>query len=251
LFVNPNSSFYLGGTTFGFYESLNFLDKVRKNFKTGKHEDGLVRIIYKEAQEMSAVLGKMVEYLFSKYYKEDVEKLQKGGKVLEIGCGYGLNLQNWIKKYKKAKFVGIDIEAKGIEHAKKLVEENDWRDRVEFSKITLEKYVKSTNTRFDLVILNQVLHEMNPSQKYRISVLENIYTLLKDNGILLVGEHIIPDTFSNGNNLLYEVMHKWFEVTSNSRHYDEVSFKSLVKSTSFSEPVLIRERRKYCWVIRK
>ena len=251
LFVDHNSMVYLGSTTFGFYESLTFLETILKNFKTGELLDNLVSFMYKEGQEMSAVLGKMVEGLFSKYYKEEKRILQKGGTVLEVGCGYGLNLEHWAKKYNKTRFVGIDINPKGIEHAKKLVKNNDWNDRVELLEIPLEEYAKSTNIKFNLIILNQVLHEMKPDEKYRISVLENIYLLLKDNGILIVGENIMPSTFTKKEKILYEVMHKWFEVASRTQHYDENSFKELVNSTSFKEPELIRENWNYCWVVRK
>jgi SAM-dependent methyltransferase len=251
LFIDHTSMVYLGGTTFGFYESLTFLETILKNFKTGKLNDNLVNSMYKEGQEMSAVLGRMVEGLFSKYYKEDKKSLKKGGTVLEIGCGYGLNLEHWARKYNKTKFVGIDISPKGIEHAKKLVEVNHWSNRVEILEVPLEDYVKSTITRFNLIILNQVLHEMNPDERFRISVLENIYILLKDNGILIVGENIMPSTFTKRENILYEVMHKWFEVWSRSRHYDEKSFELLVNSTSFKEHEFIRENRNYCWMLRK
>lgn len=251
LFVDCNSMIYLGSTTFGFYESLTFLETIKKNFKTGELNDNLVSSMYKEGQEMSALLGKMVEGLFTKYYKEEKRILKKGGIVLEIGCGYGLNLEYWARKYNKSRFVGIDINPRGIEHAKKLLKNNDWNDRVDILEISLEEYAKSTDIKFNLIILNQVLHEMNPDENYRISVLENIYSLLKDKGILIVGENIMPSTFTKRKNILYEVMHKWFEVASRSRHYNENSFKELVDSTSFKEPELIRENRNYCWVLRK
>lgn len=253
LYVDPNSMFYLGSITFGFYQPIFFIEKLLENFKTGKLESflELSADIYKEGQQMSAATGKTVEGLFSKFCKEEKKCVQKGGTVLEVGCGYGLNLENWAKKYKRAKFVGIDIDPQGIEHAKKIVEKNEWIDRVEILGVPLEEYAQSISSKFDLIILNQVLHEMNPDENYRKSVLEILYSLLKEEGILVVGESIIPDTFTRGDFQLFEVMHKWFEVGFGSRFYDENSFKELIRSTPFKDPELIRERRNYCWVIRK
>jgi SAM-dependent methyltransferase len=253
LFVDRNSMFYIGSITFGFYQPIFFMESLLENFKTGKLESflELPGDFYKEGQHMSAATGKIVEGLFSKFCKEEKKRVRKGGTVLEVGCGYGLNLENWAKKYKKAKFVGIDIDPQGIEHAKKIVEKNEWNDRVQIIGVSLEEYARSISFKFDLIILNQVLHEMDPDENYRKSVLEVLYSLLKEDGILVVGESMIPNTFTRGNFQLFEVMHKWFEVGIGSRFYDENSFRELINSTSFKNPELIRERINYCWVIRK
>lgn len=253
LFVNRNSMFYLGSTVSGFYGSIFFIETLLENFKTGKYESvlELPGDSYKEWQQMSAAMGKTVEGLFSKFCKEEKKCVKKGGTVLEVGCGYGLNLENWAKKYKKAKFVGLDIDPQGIEHAKKIVKKNEWNDRVEVLNVPLEEYAQSVGAKFDLIILNQVLHEMNPDENYRKSVFEVLYSLLKEEGILVVGESMIPDTFTKRDYQLFEVMHKWLEIGIGSRFYDEDSFREFINSTSFKNPELIRERRNYCWVIRK
>lgn len=257
LLVNQEGMFYMGSMLGVFYLMSLFQDTLYENFKTGKTENILETPIeaYREAQRASGRITSINERLFAKFCKDDRKKLMKpGASILEVGCGYGFTLEIWAKKYKKVNYVGIDIDPNGIAHAKELVKKNNWSDRIDVSKIPLEDYVKTTNTKFDMVILNEVLHEMPPDDSYRKGVFENIYTLLKDDGIFIVAESIIPDTFAPKKGkafLLYEVAHKWLEVGFGSKFYDEKSFRELVESSPFKNVELIRERGNYFWAIRK
>ncbi len=255
LLIDRENPFFIGQMIAGFYSMASSQDLFIEGIKTGKFSNILDTPAedYKGGQLMSARFGSIVERLFAKRCKEDRKKiLKEDANVIEIGCGYGFNLVGWMKRYKKAKFVGIDIDPNGIEHAKQLTEENRWSDRVELYQITLEDYVAKTDAKFDVAILNMVLHEMNPDDKYRLSVLENIYALLKDDGVLIVGDTMIPDTFKpNTKFQLYDVMHKMLEVAFGSKFYDEKSFKLFIESSSFRQAELIRERSDYFWIIRK
>ena len=255
LLVDQDGMFYMGSMLGVFYLMAPFQDTIYENFKTGKTENILETPIeaYREGQRASGRITSINERLFAKYCKDDRKKLMKqGAAILEVGCGYGFTLEIWAKKYKKVNYVGIDIDPNGIAHAKELVKKNDWSDRIDVSEIPLEEYVKNTNTKFDMVILNEVLHEMPPDDSYRKGVFENIYTLLKDDGIFMVTESIIPDTFAPKKGfLLYEVAHKWLEVPFGSKFYDEKGFRELVDATPFKSVELIRERGNYFWAIRK
>jgi SAM-dependent methyltransferase len=254
LLINPKSMVYIGSMIKGFYNTTLVQELLFDNFKTGKIESfsDFPGEFYKEGQQMSAGIGKFVENLFSKYCKQNKRNLQRNGTALEIGCGYGLNLENWATKYKRAHFVGIDIDPLGISHAKNLIEQNNWNDRVEVLTIPLEDYMDKTDIKFDIIILNQVLHEMDPDENYRRNAFKNIYTLLKDDGLFIVAESMIPDTFApNQRNQLFNVMHKWLEVPFWSRFYDEKTFKDFIDSTPFSSAELIKEGENYFWAIRK
>jgi hypothetical protein len=111
-------------------------------------------------------------------------------------------------------------------------------------------------------MLNQVLHEMDPNENYRIKVLEQIYYLLKDDGLLIIGETMMPDIFDeNTDQLLYDIMHKWIEIIFPSRFYNYKSFKELINLTPFKKIELIQEEEalksasfvpiSYFWAIRK
>lgn len=255
LLIDKESMFYMGGTIRVFHEiSLN-QDLLLDHFKTGQIDNILETPSddYKEGQRASARVGTVIESLFKKYCKDDRKKLQNlEAKILEVGCGYGFNLEIWAKKYRKAQFVGIDIDPNGVAYAKELMKQNKWSDRINIYETTLENYLNASDTKFDMIMLNEVLHEMDPDENYRKSVFDNIHSLLKDDGIFIVGESMIPDTFEPKEDFqLFNIMHKWLEVAFGSKFYNEKTFKELVDSSSFNRAELIKEGGNYFWAIRK
>ncbi|MFX1418370.1 MAG: class I SAM-dependent methyltransferase, partial [Promethearchaeota archaeon] len=222
-------------------------------FKTGRipNENDVPEEFIMDGHRNSANWGMIIERLFSKYFKKYNRILRKESTILEVGCGYGFNLKNWAEKYKGAKLIGIDITPRFTSFAKNLIEQNNLNDRVEVLDIPIEKFAKSAIGQFDLIILNQVLHEMDHDEAYRRSVFEDLYSLLKEEGILIVGETIIPDAFSPRKGFqLFDIMHKFLEAKF-ARFYDEKSFEDFIESTPFNKAELIKERGEYFWALQK
>ncbi|MFX1493585.1 MAG: class I SAM-dependent methyltransferase [Promethearchaeota archaeon] len=253
LLIDHNHDSYIGGTLGAFYNIAPAQEVMLKNFKTGKAMD-LLKLpgdVVKDLQERSRRFGKLIEKLFSKTFIDFCNNLHKHGRILEVGCGYGFNIETWAKKYGKARFVGIDIEPKGIEFAQRLVDQNKWNERIKIFKKSTNKFAQITKDKFDLIILNQVLHEMNPEKNYRRQLFMDLYLLLDDNGILLVGESMIPDTFSPKEPFkLFDITHKFSEAGS-ARFYNEKTFKTFINSTPFTKAEFIKEGGTKFWVIRK
>ncbi len=117
---------------------------------------------------------------------------------------------------------------------------------------TINEYALANNSKFDVIILNQTLHEMDPDENYRKRVLEDLYVMLKDDGLLVVGESMIPSIFVPKQKVqIFEVMHKWLEVIFGSHFYDEKSFKELIYSTLFKNVEQIKDGCDYFWAVRK
>ncbi|UCC20437.1 MAG: class I SAM-dependent methyltransferase [Promethearchaeota archaeon] len=253
LLIDRNNDSYIGGTLGAFYYIAPAQDILIESFKTGKNWSILdlpVEIMI-DLQERGARFGTLVERLFSKKYEDFCNNLQKHGKILELGCGYGFNLETWAKKYKNVSFVGIDIDPMALKHAKKLIEKHNWKERIEIFETEIEEFTRSFKKKFDLIILNQVLHEMNTDENYRKGVFSNLYCLLKDDGILLIGENMIPDTFAAKKTFqLFDITHKFTEVKT-SLFYDEKTFREFIASTPFKRVEFIRESGSSIWVIRK
>jgi len=264
LLINPNHMFYIGDTLGLFYNlapAQVYLSDIFKNgnslFDLGK--DQLVGDMSEEdmkeivmvGQRSSARFGAQIEGLFSNTYKDFSRILKKEGTILAVGCGYGFNLEKWASRYKKTRFVGIDIDPDGIDYAKTMIEKHGWNDRIEVRKITVNEHVENNENQYDMIILNQVLHEMDNSDEYRKDIFEDLYLMLKNDGILLVGDSMIPDIFDPvPESQIFEVVHKFLEV-GYARFYDVKSFKTFVDSTSFKNAEFVKNRGFYFWAITK
>ncbi|MFX0041008.1 MAG: class I SAM-dependent methyltransferase [Promethearchaeota archaeon] len=253
LLIDRNNESYIGGTLGAFYYIAPAQDILIEQFKTGKVWSILELSVnvMKDLQERGARFGILVERLFSKKFENFCKNILKKGTILELGCGYGFNLKTWAKKYENARFVGIDIDPIAIEHAKKLVDENNWNERIEIFEIEINEFARSFKEKFDLIILNQVLHEMNTDENYRRAVFQSLYSLLKDEGILLIGESMIPDTFSPKKGFqLFDITHKFTEVKA-SLFYNEKTFREFIALTPFTRSEFIKEGGSSIWIIRK
>jgi SAM-dependent methyltransferase len=253
LLIDRKNESYVGGTLGAFYYIAPAQDVLIENFKTGKVWSilDLPGDFMKDLQERGARFGALAERLFSKKFEKFCKNLQKGGNIFELGCGYGFNLETWAKKYKNASFVGIDIDPIALAHAKELINKNNWNERIELYETEIDEFIRSFEEKFDLIIVNQVLHEMNTNENYRKGVFKNLYSLLDEEGILLIGESMIPDTFAPKKRFqLFDITHKFTEVKT-SLFYDERSFREFINSTLFTRSEFIREGGSSIWVIRK
>ncbi|MFW9972098.1 MAG: class I SAM-dependent methyltransferase [Candidatus Odinarchaeota archaeon] len=253
LLIDHNNESYVGGTLGAFYYIAPAQDTLIEHFKTGKKWSilDLPGDFIKDLQERGARFGVLAERLFSRKFENFCKHLQKEGNIFELGCGYGFNLETWAKKYKKVRFVGIDIDPIAIAHAKQLLSRNNWNERIEIYETSIDEFTHSFKEKFDLIIMNQVLHEMNTDENYRKGVLNNLYSLLKDDGILLIGESMIPDTFAPKKRFqLFDITHKFTEVKA-SLFYDEKTFREFIDSTPFTRAGFIKEGGSSIWVIRK
>ncbi len=103
------------------------------------------------------------------------------GRVLDIGCGYGI-LANLIAELRpNTEVTGIDIDRKRIKIAQQTAID---RPNIRFKVIDVEK--KLLQEKYDAVICFDLLHHI--PYKNQIALVRQIRSLLTDKGVLIIKE---------------------------------------------------------------
>ena len=114
-----------------------------------------------------------------------LSKLTHRRSVLEIGCGNGLLYEQIKTSFDKIDYVGIDFveELIAVCNEKKI----DSRDEFKIMDMTEIKQ-NSFNSTFDFIISKRAIQQVT-DQKLQIKVIDNLGSLLKDNGIIILVEN--------------------------------------------------------------
>ncbi|MDX6637444.1 MAG: hypothetical protein QOJ01_955 [Solirubrobacterales bacterium] len=86
-----------------------------------------------------------------------VEKLERGAKVADVGCGHGASTIIMAEAYPNSKFHGFDYHEASIEQARAAAEEAGVGDRITFEVASAKDY---PGEGYDLVCVFDCLHDM-------------------------------------------------------------------------------------------
>lgn len=149
--------------------------------------------------------------------------------ILEIGCGEGAMTEILVQEFPEATITGIDISPK----AGRLFQGNP--ERVEFKQITIQDFEKSTNQKFDLILICDVLHHVPWDQHDEL--LDTAKKLLSGNGILILKDwekrnnpinyfSYLMERYVTGDKAKYKTEVQWIEtiigVFGKHAHYPQV-----------------------------
>src|SRR6266849_10846870 len=113
------------------------------------------------------------------------EKLKRGARVADVGCGHGASTILLAKAYPKSTFYGFDYHGPSIEAARKSAQRAGVADRIAFEQAAAKAY---PGTGYDLVAFFDCLHDMGDPVGAATHVLRS---LAKD------GTWMIVEPFAN------------------------------------------------------
>jgi SAM-dependent methyltransferase len=113
------------------------------------------------------------------------EKLERGAKVADVGCGHGASTVIMAEAFPNSEFFGFDYHVPSIERAREAAREAGVEDRITFAAASAKDYPGSG---YDLVCVFDCLHDMGDPVGASAHVLQ---TLDKD------GSWMIVEPFAN------------------------------------------------------
>ena len=117
------------------------------------------------------------------------EKLQRGAKVADVGCGHGVSTTIMAQAYPNSQFVGFDSHEPSIDRAREIAAEAGV-DNLSFEVTTAKAY---PGEDYDLVAFFDCLHDMGDPA----GAAAHARQTLKDDGTLLIVEPFAHDEFKD------------------------------------------------------
>jgi SAM-dependent methyltransferase len=114
------------------------------------------------------------------------EKLQRGAKVADVGCGHGASTIIMAEAFPNSEFFGFDYHAPSIERARQAAKEAGVDDRITFATEAAKEY---PGHGYDLVCVFDCLHDMGDP----VGASEHVRQTLAPDGTWMIVEPFAND----------------------------------------------------------
>jgi SAM-dependent methyltransferase len=122
-----------------------------------------------------------------------IEKLQRGAKVADVGCGHGVSTVIMAQAFPNSQFIGYDFHPSSIEHAQGNAREGGVSANTHFEVATAKDY---PGKDFDLVAFFDCLHDMGDP----VGAAAHVRQSLKNDGTWMITEPMAGDRLEDNLN---------------------------------------------------
>jgi len=127
------------------------------------------------------------------------EKLRKGSKVADIGCGHGVSTIVMAQAFPESEFIGYDFHEKSIDHATALAKKLGVNN-ISFKASTAKAFPESS---YDFVTFFDCLHDMGDP----VGACAHVVKALKPDGTCMIVEPFSHDTLEENLNPVGRAMY--------------------------------------------
>jgi SAM-dependent methyltransferase len=122
-----------------------------------------------------------------------VEKLKRGAKVADVGCGHGVSTRLMAEAFPNSRFFGFDYHENSIETARKAAKEAGLGERVRFDVRSAKNYPAEG---YDLVCFFDCLHDMGDP----VGATKHVRETMADDGTCMLIEPFANDRLEDNLN---------------------------------------------------
>ena len=120
------------------------------------------------------------------------EKLERGARVADVGCGHGASTVLLAKAFPKSTFSGFDYHEPSLARARELARQSGVAERISFERSTAKEFPGT----YDLVAFFDCLHDMGDP----VGVATHVKSTLKPDGTWMVVEPFAGDRIADNLN---------------------------------------------------
>jgi SAM-dependent methyltransferase len=122
-----------------------------------------------------------------------VDKLNRGAKVADVGCGHGVSTQLMAKAFPNSRFHGFDYHEGSIDTARRSAKDAGLGDRVHFDVHSAKSYPAEG---YDLVCFFDCLHDMGDP----VGAMKHVRETMADDGTCMLVEPFANDRLEDNFN---------------------------------------------------
>jgi SAM-dependent methyltransferase len=132
--------------------------------------------------------------------------LERGGRIADVGCGYGWSAIGIALAHPGVTVDGYDIDEPSIAAARQNAVEAGVADRVRFHRADLQLAdAAAAEGRFDLVAAFECVHDLPDP----VGVLSTMRRIAEPDGVVLVVDERVAETFTAPGDEVEQLMYGW------------------------------------------
>jgi SAM-dependent methyltransferase len=120
------------------------------------------------------------------------ERLQRAGRIADVGCGFGWSAVGLARAYPGATVVGFDVDDPSVAAARRNAEDSGVADRVRFEATDPGALDDSHAGTYDAVFAFECIHDLPDP----VSVLGAMRRMAADDGVVIVMDERTEDRFT-------------------------------------------------------
>jgi len=210
---DPDSSFHLAGAAGVHMELGKDYEDYPRHFRDGtvkpyqEHDEGFMQ----EVAEGLKTLPRIFLDLVLPQLPALQERLEQGGRVLDVGCGGGWAVVQIAERYPGVMCLGVDVEPYSVGLAQQLISDRGLADRCDARVLSVDELGEAA--AFDVATSFLVVHEIAPELK--AGAFASVARALKPGGFFLIFDEVYPVTDDALRSMptRFAALAQWYELT--------------------------------------